>query len=397
MPPKRGNGNAEAQEAAEKARRKVNEKAGKKNKKGGYTQNQYILWGAISVGSIVVACLLMVVNPDRGPFDTPVIDPNLISQINRNAKTWEADKNSFFQEWTIGDVKLLEGIKLSGANTCPPSEIDVPESFNLREKYNQCFTMPLFNMGNCTASWAIATASSLSDRFCMSNPAEYKDVFLSPQNLLSCDTMQQGCKGGDMSTAWRYVQQEGLVTELCFPWQADDSVSCTEKCTGEAHYKVSSYCLIQSEDPSRRDEAIRREVFANGPVVAIIWLYDDFLVYRRGFYKPMPTSTPITDSRRQIVMHAVKIVGWGHHQGKRYWIIENSWGEDWGENGLAKIVAGDPSKREGILMEDYIVAGTPLLQKVEEATDIDASGDDMDDPDFADEDIDVDLDDGEKD
>merc|ERR1712196_678499 len=123
----------------------------------------------------------------------------------------------------------------------------------------------------------------------------------------------------------------------------------------------------------------------------MIWLYDDFLVYREGLYQPMPTSTPITDSRRQPIFHAVKIVGWGHMQKKKYWIIENSCGEDWGENGLAKIVSGDPSKREGILWEDWIVAGTPAHQTVEDPTDIESPADDMDDPDFAEEDIDVDL------
>merc|ERR1712039_487086 len=110
----------------------------------------------------------------------------------------------------------------------------------------------------------------------------------------------------------------------------------------------------------RRDEAIRREIMTNGPVVGMIWLYDDFLVYSGGVYKPMPTSTPISDARRQIVLHAVKIVGWGKWKKEKYWIIENSWGEDWGELGMAKIVVGDPqhdgpSARSGILMENLIV------------------------------------------
>lgn len=235
----------------------------------------------------------------------------------------------------------------------------------------------------------------------MSNPTEHKDVLLSPQHLLSCDTMQQGCNGGDIASAWMFVQREGLVREECFPWQADGTVSCSEKCPGrdEVPMKAASHCIVQAEEPRLREEAIRREIFANGPVVAMLWLYDDFLVYRGGLYQPMPTSTPIRDTRtQQPIMHAVKIIGWGHMQRKRYWLIENSWGEDWGENGLAKVVSGDISKREGILLEEWIVAGTPAHPTVEDAGDNDSPADDIDDdPDFADEDIDVDLDDAEKD
>lgn len=38
--------------------------------------------------------------------------------------------------------------------------------------------------------------------------------------------------------------------------------------------------------------------------------------------------------------HAVKVIGWGKHEGTNYWIIENSWGETWGVKGLAHIAVG---------------------------------------------------------
>merc|ERR1712072_640770 len=95
--------------------------------------------------------------------------------------------------------------------------------------------------------------------------------------------------------------------------------------------------------------------------------------------------------RRQRIIHAVKIIGWGEMQGKNYWLIENSWGEDWGEHGYAKIVAGgNPEKREGIMVESYVFAATPSNKKVTdgmEDTDKDFDADvDL-------EDIDVELDD----
>lgn len=345
---------------------------------------QYVLSIGGSIGSVIVACFLLVVNPDRGPFQTPVNDRDVIQHVNRNAKSWSAGASDFFEGWTIGDVKLLEGVGISqmggGVSPCVVPETPVPDSFDARAKWPKCFSSPIYNMGNCTASWAIATASALSNRFCISSPSEYSELMLSPQQLLSCDSMNRGCNGGDIDTAWNFIEREGLVSEICFPYQADGTVSCQSRCQNEAPLKASSHCVLNSES------MIRREIFLNGPVVAPLFLVDDFLVYSGGLYTETSTATQLTDSRRQRIIHAVKIVGWGKMDGRNYWLVENSWGEDWGEHGFAKVVAGgDPEKREGIMIETYVLAGTPASRKVEAADD---------GSDFEVDDTDADLDDG---
>merc|ERR1711976_835145 len=155
----------------------------------------------------------------------------------------------------------------------------------------------------------------------------------------------------------------------------------------EASLKAASHCVLNNE------MAVRREILNHGPVVAPLFLVDDFLVYRGGLYQEMPTATQLSDARRQRIIHAVKIIGWGNMEGKNYWLIENSWGEDWGEHGYAKIVAGgEPEKREGIILETYILAATPSHNKVE--LEVDEKEDDFEsDVDL--EDIDVELDDAE--
>lgn len=368
---------------------KVKAAAAARAKKGGRNWKlQYALWIGGSVGSVIVACLMLVINPDRGPFQIPVNDQNLIAHINRNAKTWRAAASSFFEGWTIGDVKTLQGTSVSGMGGSVPAcvlpDTPVPDSFDAREKWPQCFTSPIYNMGNCTAGWAIAAASMLSNRFCISSPSDFTDLMLSPQQLLSCDTTNRGCGGGDVDTTWNYVQREGLVSETCFPYQADSGVSCSSRCRTEAPLKSASHCVLNSE------ATIRKEVYANGPVVAPLFLVDDFLTYRSGLYQETATSTQLVDGRRQRIIHAVKIVGWGKMDGKRYWIIENSWGEEWGENGYAKVLAGgDPEKRESIMVETYVVAATPASKKVDTS-----SADSADfEADMDLEDADVDLDD----
>jgi len=366
---------------------KVKAAAAARSKKG--TRNwkmQYYVWIGGSVGSIVIACMMLWLNPDKGPFSTPVNDQGLIMHVNRNARTWSASSSSFFEGWTIGDVKLLDGVGVSqmggSVAQCVVPETPVPDSFDARQKWPQCFTAPIYNMGNCSASWAIATASSMSNRFCISDPAAYGDLQLSPQQLLSCDSFNRGCSGGDVDSAWSFVEREGLVSEACFPYQADSMVSCHSRCSTENGLKASSHCQLSGED------VIKREIFLNGPVVAPLFLVDDFLVYQSGVYQETPTSKQLTgnDGRRNRLIHAVKILGWGVEGRKKFWLIENSWGDDWGDHGFAKVIrGGDPEKREGIVIENYVVAGTPASQKLDD-TDPDMDSDiDLEDVDLDDE------------
>lgn len=367
--------------------KKARAAAAKNSKKGQRNwKMQYYVWVGGSMGAIIVAMVMLIIHPDRGPFMTLVNDQALITQLNRNVKTWRAGAASFFEGWTLGDVRMLEGVSVSAmggaVSNCATLDVDVPENFDSRTKWPQCFNSPIYNMGNCTSSWAIATASSLSNRFCISSPQEHADLMFSPQQLLSCDNMNRGCNGGDIDTAWTYVEREGLVSEICFPYQADSSIACHSRCTNEVPLKAASHCVMNT------DVAMRKEIMTNGPVVAPLFLMDDLLVYRGGLYQESPTAMQLSDSRRQRIIHAVKIVGWGMMEGKSYWLIENSWGEDWGENGYAKIARGsDSDKKEGIIAESYVLAGTPASAKVDADEDADFEADvDL-------EDVDADLED----
>merc|ERR1719323_589393 len=162
---------------------KVKAAAARNSRKSRNWQTQYVLWIGGSIGSIVVACVLLVVNPDRGPFQIPVNDVSLISHVNRNAKTFRAGASSFFEGWTLGDVKRLEGVSVTARGgtvaSCLVPDTPLPSRFDVREKWPQCFEYPIANMGNCTASWAVSTASALSNRYCIASPVEYRGLMLS--------------------------------------------------------------------------------------------------------------------------------------------------------------------------------------------------------------------------
>ncbi|CAJ0594780.1 unnamed protein product [Cylicocyclus nassatus] len=91
-------------------------------------------------------------------------------------------------------------------------------------------------------------------------------------------------------------------------------------------YANSAYFVAANED------AIRKEIFMNGPVQAGFFAYSDFHYYKNGVYVPQ--------WGKKEGGHAIKIIGWGVENGVKYWLVSNSWNYDWGDNGLFKIRRG---------------------------------------------------------
>lgn len=63
----------------------------------------------------------------------------------------------------------------------------------------------------CGSCWAFATTSALSDRIKIKRKAQWPDIHLSPQVLLSCDLLDRGCGGGDTITAYEWIFQNNIT------------------------------------------------------------------------------------------------------------------------------------------------------------------------------------------
>lgn len=87
------------------------------------------------------------------------------------------------------------------------------------------------------------------------------------------------------------------------------------------------------------------ELSTLGSVEAAFTVYEDFLAYKSGVYQHK--------TGQALGGHAVKIIGWGVENGVDYWLVANSWNEDWGDQGFFKIRKGNNECG----MESGIVAG----------------------------------------
>ncbi len=310
-----------AEEALEKNKKK-------KNSNYGY-QIMFGLLGALIIYIIAMAFM----NQAPALHKVSVIDETKIEDHNSNFQ-WKQGPSAFFEGQTLADAKKLFASEFSNHNNLQRCHLDdstPPEYFHYKEQWPHC-VLPVQDTGKtCAASYAFALSSALAERKCISNSEDHATP-LSAQELLSCDVVNNGCKGGFLNNSLDYIRSKGLVTEECYPFKPE-LTKCEGICNNSERIRFDSYCLLYGEDE------IKKEIMKNGPVVSTMQIYVDFLNYKSGIYQKGDEIAKFSGK------HAIKIVGWGvetegEQIGTKYWIIQNNFGSTWGDEGYAKIAFG---------------------------------------------------------
>ncbi|XP_048848521.1 cathepsin K-like [Brienomyrus brachyistius] len=196
----------------------------------------------------------------------------------------------------------------------------LPRSIDYRKKG---YVTPVRHQGSCGSCWAFSAAGALEG---LMKKKTGKLVSLSPQNLVDC-VNQSGCIGGFMTDAFKYIStNKGIDSEKAYPYVAKDQ-ACAYYASGKA-----AMCRWYKEVESGNERELRVAVGRVGPVsAAVSSLLDTFRFYKRGVYNDPRCSADDID-------HAVLVVGYSFTcWGKKYWIIKNSWGTDWGMKGYMRL------------------------------------------------------------
>jgi cathepsin B len=317
--------------------------------------------------TIVVAALVAAAAAVPLPNgDRPALNQEHIDFINSLDTTWKAGVNARMVNTPIEQVKQWLGVLPDyDKNVLPqrdtPVRQDIPTNFDAREAWSQCKSIAhIRDQGPCGSCWAFGGVEAMSDRICIAS-GQKEQVELSAEDLVSCCGFEcgMGCNGGYPSGAWSYAVETGLVTENNYPYNFKEcdhhvngtlppcpSTQPTPRCDKS---KLSStvYKFKNSYGVSSSDAAIQTEIMNNGPVEGAFSVYEDFLAYKSGVYQHKTGS--------MLGGHAIKIMGWGEENGTPYWLVANSWNEDWGDKGTFKILRGDCGINDGV------VAGEPQL------------------------------------
>ncbi|XP_069734533.1 cathepsin S [Phaenicophaeus curvirostris] len=197
----------------------------------------------------------------------------------------------------------------------------VPDTVDWREK--GCVT-EVKNQGPCGSCWAFSSVGALEAQVKLKTG---KLVSLSAQNLVDCSRMygNKGCGGGWETRAFQYIiDNQGIDSDESYPYTGQDG-ECRYNPAGRA-----ATCSQYVELPFGNETALKDAVASVGPVsVNIDARQPTFFLYKSGVYHDPKCS--------QEVNHAVLAVGYGSLDGQDYWLVKNSWGVHFGDQGYIRM------------------------------------------------------------
>jgi cathepsin B len=294
----------------------------------------------------------------------------VINTVNTGNATWVAGPVNR----TIEDFKVMCGTYVKGHPMYKPSSLevldeddsfiakDIPASFDVRTNWPKCtVASKIRDQSACGSCWAFGSTETFEDRRCI---ATGEDKQFSPLDTGGCTNPKMyGCSGGDLNGALEWMVSTGVVTggdysmtpdgKTCQPYgfapcahglpgskypacpSAEYRMTCHRKCTDPSFHggKKKDKKKGTKAFSLRTVEGMQTALMQKGTLSVAFTVYADFPTYKSGVYRHKTGAA--------LGGHAVACIGWGTDPtGGDYWIVKNSWNEEWGDGGTFKIARG---------------------------------------------------------
>ena len=267
------------------------------------------------------AAQAVLVDAQVADWDVPRMH-RLVEQENYSFTVGDTWVSQFLAQG--GDIRNVTGLvhpktaDLSMPVVNLKADPELPAHFDWREQVEGGL-QPIRNQGSCGSCWAFSVTAVLESLVRIAAPGA--DVDLAEQTLVSSCERNGSCSGGYFN-AFNYTQNPGLPDEAQDPYKAYDT-SCRQGLIPKQ--KISQWAYIGgSNGSSPTTEQIKTAIYNYGPVSVDV--NGSFSSYTGGIYDRCNTSG---------TNHMVTLEGWDEEGG--YWIMRNSWGTGWGEEGYMRI------------------------------------------------------------
>jgi len=221
------------------------------------------------------------------------------------------------------------------------------------------------DQSHCGSCWAFSAVGNIEGQWAIAGHAL---IGLSEQELVSCDYTSDGCQGGLMDSAFKWLMSDrsgDIMSEGKYPYVSGDGTTrpckhlckalkdpatddwCAEMCYNEQgkplctpdlcdcsrNKTITAATISGYKDLPKNEAQLRAWLSTNGPIAigVAVPLGRVWQSYTGGIMTNCGVSTP---------NHGVLIVGYGTEGNQDYWIVKNSWGASWGEKGYIRLAYG---------------------------------------------------------
>jgi C1A family cysteine protease len=256
---------------------------------------------------------------------------DFVQEHNAAGKSWQVDTNMFadltneeFAALHLGynhdPNRVRENVKYLNASEAPEGT-----SWDWRKKGA---VSPVKDQGSCGSCYTFSSAAALEGTYFINKGSL---IELSSQQLLDCTSSQgnQGCNGGLMDNCFKYTQSKGIMklSDYTYKGKAGTCAYSASKVV----YKNTAYTDVPANDFTQLRVAVKKQPTS----VAVEADNDAFKLYKSGI---------ISDNCGTELDHAILAVGYG----SGFWIVKNSWGASWGEEGYVRIASGSQNDGAGV-------------------------------------------------
>lgn len=210
----------------------------------------------------------------------------------------------------------------------PQFPFSLPGYFDWRDVNGKNFVTPVRDQGYCGSCWAFASTAALEAVTLIGLNTPNVDLDLSEQALVSC-APYSNCDGGYLSLASEHVMKQGIPVETCYPYLAHNApcgAMCESSLAFTHAYGTRDWTEISDEDVINID-ILKSMLVTCGPLPVSFNVFEDFRAYKSGVY-----SYTYGENEGG---HAVLLVGYDDQL--QCFMVKNSWGPSWGENGYFRI------------------------------------------------------------
>jgi cathepsin F len=265
--------------------------------------------------------------PKQVDNDTLLLDVTMFFDL-----TQEEFENQYFTfKGTDNETNLLDEFvekNYTNGNETESEKLrhleETPEAWDWRE---HGAASPIKHQRTCGACYAFSVVANLESVYYI----KYGErINLSEQQIVNCNPLSNGCKGGTLPATFKWLiklKDQGLGLE-----KDSRYLSRREVCQKIAPaIKVVAVKYANTKDPDLVADFIHKHGVVSSGINAAM-----FRFYKGGI---MTYNDKLCKDSR--LNHAVNIVGYGiSRTGVKYWIIRNTWGPDWGEDGYLRVARG---------------------------------------------------------